>query len=174
MTLTRYSDHLDTLIVLATYLALTPKISRTSQGLATDLSLREHDVQTTLDGFPGVFRKSENRSAEGEWYYTLHARYALRKADAEGQNLAELRSDLLSTLLQFVSHQAAQESSFDQFSGAAGAQPSSYLDGSRGRRLGSATGCHRRVLRAVTIRRSGTPIPQTASLRPGRSSLLGS
>lgn len=117
MTLPRYSDHLDTLIALATYLALTPKISRTSRGLAVDLSLPEDDVRTTLNSFPGVFRRSRNMSTEGESYYTLHARYALRKADAEGQNLAELRSDLLSTLLQFVSQQAAQESSFDQFQG---------------------------------------------------------
>jgi len=113
----RYSEHLDTLIALATYLALTPRMSRTSPGLAADLSLPESDVRTTLDGFPGVFRKSRNPSSDGESFYTLHARYALRTSDAEGdlQNVAELRSELLSTLLQFASHQAAQESSVDQF-----------------------------------------------------------
>lgn len=117
MTKPRYSDHLDTLIALATYLALTPKISRTSPGLAADLSLPEIDVRSTLNGFPGVFRRSRNPSSEGESYYTLHARYALRKTEVEAdlQNVAELRSDLLSTLLQFASHQAAQESSVDQF-----------------------------------------------------------
>ena len=113
----RYADHLDTLIALTTYLALTPKISRTAPGLAADLSLAENDVRSTLNGFPGVFRRSRTPSSEGESYYTLHARYALRKteSDAEEQNLTALRSDLLSTLLQFASQQAAQESSFDQF-----------------------------------------------------------
>jgi hypothetical protein len=113
----RYSDHLDILIALATYLALTPRMSRTSPGLAEGLSLPEVDVRNTLNGFPGVFRRSRNQSTDGESYYTLHARYALRQTDAEAdlQTVAELRSELLSTLLQFVSHQAAQESSVDQF-----------------------------------------------------------
>lgn len=113
----RYSDHLDTLIALATYLALTPKISRTSPGPANDLSLPEEDVRTTLNNFPGVFRRSRNLSSEREPFYTLHARYALRKSESPGagQDLAELRSDQLSTLLQFASQQAAQESSYDQF-----------------------------------------------------------
>jgi hypothetical protein len=113
----RYLDHLDILIALATYLALTPRMSRTSPGLASGLSLPEADVRATLDAFPAVFRKSPKPSTEGEYYYTLHARYALREADAKAdiQDVAELRSELLATLLQFVSHQAAQESSVDQF-----------------------------------------------------------
>ena len=117
MTRPRYVDHLDTLIALATYLALTPKTSRTCRGLAIDLSLPEDEVRSALTGFPGVFRKSRNLSSEGEPFYTLHARYALRiaDADAEAQDLAELRSDLLSALLQFASQQAAQESATDQF-----------------------------------------------------------
>jgi hypothetical protein len=89
----RYSDHLDALIALATYLASTPKTSRTPPWLAKDLSLSEEAVRSALDGFPGVCRKSQKVSSEGEHVYTLHARYALRdtEADAEMHGLAELR-----------------------------------------------------------------------------------
>jgi hypothetical protein len=113
----RYSDHLDVLVALATYLALTPKTSRTIPWLAKDLSLPEAAVRTALEGFPGIFRRSRRPSSVGEHFYTLHARFALRStdADSETQALVELRSDLLSTVLQFVTQQAAQESSFEQF-----------------------------------------------------------
>jgi hypothetical protein len=114
----RYSDHLDVLVALTTYLALTPWASRTVPGLARDLSLPPEDVRAAVEGFPGVFRRSRNLSAEGEPYFTLHARYALRKADTanEAQVLVELRSDLLSTVLAFIAQQASHESTFEQFS----------------------------------------------------------
>jgi hypothetical protein len=115
MTTPRYTDHLGDLIALTTYLALTPKISRTPVWLARDLSLAEQAVRETLNGFPGLFRKSTRTSAEGEHFYTLHARYALRAGEGDDTNQAELRSDLLSTLLQFASQQAAQETAYAQF-----------------------------------------------------------
>jgi hypothetical protein len=51
MTTARYTDHLGDLIALTTYLALTPKISRTPVWLARDLSLAEQSVRETLNGF---------------------------------------------------------------------------------------------------------------------------
>lgn len=104
----RYAEHLDHLIALTTYLALTPEVSRTPQGLARDLSLREDVARASLEGFPSIFRKSRRTSPEGERYYTLHARYALRTGGPQA-NQAELRSDLLSTVLLFISRQAEQE-----------------------------------------------------------------
>lgn len=113
----RYSDHMETLIALTTYLALTPSKSRTAKNVAMDLSLPEDEVRATLDGFPGTFRRSVNRSDAGEHFYTLHARYAMRAHDdaQDASAQAELRGEMLTTLLQFISHRAAQEGSMYQF-----------------------------------------------------------
>ncbi len=113
----RYSEHLDTLTALITYLALTPKKSRTAPNLSLDLSLDPEVVQATFDAFPGVFRKSKNPDASGNPFYTIHARYALRAYDGEGSGdeLPEVRPDVLAVLLEFVTHAARAEQERTQF-----------------------------------------------------------
>ncbi|MFJ7969070.1 hypothetical protein [Streptomyces sp. NPDC096324] len=78
----RYDEHLDLLIALITYMALTRWRSRSPNGLASDLGLLESDVKRTLDEFPGLFRKSANFYATAlgpQNSYTLHARFARRR-----------------------------------------------------------------------------------------------
>ncbi len=105
----RYSKHLDVLIALVTYLALTSKKSRTAPGLASSLALEENDVRATFEAFPAIFRRSKNPSQDGEPFFTLHARYALRDVDAEDGPLPDVRPELLKVLLDFVSQRAAAE-----------------------------------------------------------------
>ena len=81
-----YPKHLDTLIALVTYLALSVRKSRTAPGMATALSLDEDEVRTTLTTFTGISRRSTSASEKGELYFTLHARYALRAVDADEQD----------------------------------------------------------------------------------------
>lgn len=110
----RYADHIDVLTALVTYLALTEKISRTPFFLSRDLGLPQSQVAETLAGFPGIFRRSRRtgETPDGQQpYFTLHARYALRKADEEEDQSAEakLAPDLLRMLLDFVSARARTE-----------------------------------------------------------------
>ena len=78
----RYSDDLDMLLALITYLALTQWRSRSPNALATELCLPEDQVTSVLDGYPGLFRKNPElhpTSGGGQASYTLHARYARRR-----------------------------------------------------------------------------------------------
>jgi hypothetical protein len=131
----RYDEQLDILIALITYMALTRWRSRSSNGLAKDLGLSERAIKATLDGFPGIFRKSANlypTDAGPQNSYTLHARFARRRprgVDAVSQqppntqNLAllsdpeptqdgtgeELDAETLRALLDFVTGRAEAE-----------------------------------------------------------------
>lgn len=129
----RYSDHLDMLLALISYLALTQWRSRSPNALATELCLPEEQIVSVLDGFPGLFRKNPepHPTAVGEQpSYTLYARYArrrLREIDAAGSRVPranelvsapepaqdgageELDADFLQMLLDFVSDQARAE-----------------------------------------------------------------
>ena len=131
----RYYTHLDILLALITYMALTRWRSRSPNGLARDLGLDEAKIVTGLDSFPGLFRKSTElhpTAAGPQPSYTLHARYARRRpmgvdpvseVPAGSKNLAalsdaeftqdgtgeELDADTLRALLDFVSAQARAE-----------------------------------------------------------------
>lgn len=130
----RYSDHLDNLQALITYLALTRWRSRSPNGLARDLGLEESAITATLDSFPGLFRKSNavyETDVGPQHSYTLHARYARRRSrDNAGvhfpksaENLAslsdpeptqdgsgeELDAGTLRMLLDFISERARAE-----------------------------------------------------------------
>ena len=130
-----YSNHLDNLLALITYLALARWRSRSPNGLSRDLGIDESAITATLDGFPGLFRKSQEvftTAAGPQNSYTLHARYAQRrprgfdpvaKVPAGTKNLAalpdpessqdghgeELNADTLRTLLDFVIERARAE-----------------------------------------------------------------
>jgi len=131
-----YDKHLDNLLALTTYLALTKWRSRTPNALSRDLGLKETSITATLDGFPGLFRKSHSTygTDEGPQFpYTLHARYAQRrtrtihqstivpptetdsraslpepgsKQDGTGE---ELSAEIMRALLDFITEQARAE-----------------------------------------------------------------
>lgn len=110
----RYSDHLDALLALITYLALNRERARSPFGLARDLGLEEGDVAAALSRFPGIFRRSEHASAAtgaGQQHsYTLHARYARRRdPNADDGAGEELDAEQLRALLDFVTAQALLE-----------------------------------------------------------------
>lgn len=78
----RYSVHLDVLMALITYLALTGWRSRSPRGLSRDLRFDEGAILSALDGFSGLFRKSKDlypTDIGPQHAYTLHARYARRR-----------------------------------------------------------------------------------------------
>ena len=112
-----YTTHLDTLIALITHLSLTAMESRTPPWVAKDLSLDLEEVRATFDAFPGIFRRSPKRSREGnEHYYTVHARYALRRRGAADEEpLPELRPEIMKALLDLVSQRAAAEAEERRF-----------------------------------------------------------
>jgi|HubBroStandDraft_2_1064218.scaffolds.fasta_scaffold368765_1 hypothetical protein len=111
----RYTGHLDTVLALTTYLALTPKRSRTAANLADDLSLPRDDVRSAFEAFPSLFRKSRRPSPGGQPYYTLTARYALRGSEDEDGPDPELQVDVLKILLDLVSQRAEAEAAQIQF-----------------------------------------------------------
>lgn len=135
----RYSDHLDNLHALITYLALTRWRSRSPNGLARDLNLEESAITRTLDIFPGLFRKSSalhETDVGNQHSYTLHARYARRcprgddpplqasehagqasrsdPAPSQDGSGEELDAVTLRMLLDFVSEQARAERDANQ------------------------------------------------------------
>lgn len=110
----RYSEHLDVMTALVTYLALTARKSRTPRYLAADLSLPEDDVRAVFETFPGLFRESARTDSAGQHFYTLHARYALRAdddADDDGAELPGVRAEILKVLLDYIAQRAQSEQS---------------------------------------------------------------
>jgi hypothetical protein len=131
----RYSDHLDILLALVTYLALTQWRSRSPAALAQDLGLDETEITLVLKGFPGLFRENPDphpTAAGSQPSYTLYGRYARRRLrdadslvavatpavrepasndpvpDQDGSG-EELDADSLRMLLDFVSDRARAE-----------------------------------------------------------------
>jgi|APSaa5957512535_1039671.scaffolds.fasta_scaffold283480_1 hypothetical protein len=122
----KYSDHIETITALVSYLALWKGKSRTPGGVAGALGLDKSEVWKVLDGFPGLFRKSKNPSRKpekiGQHYYTLHVRYATRhldskKTDVDSKKVDEdnpelkipLAADYLSTILVMIQERAKME-----------------------------------------------------------------
>lgn len=111
----KYSDHLETLIALVTHLAMTDWSMRTPPNLAKALSIDESEIEVVLDKHKGLFRKSNKTSKKsGKHFYTLQIRYARqwleeRLDDDEGEKKPPLEAEYLTTLLNFVTHKAAEE-----------------------------------------------------------------
>jgi len=111
----RYADHQETLTALITHLALTTKKRRTPTALANYLLLDRGEVLATLDGFPGFFRKSPDKSPmedrEDDHFYSLHLRFVVE--DAGGSRELEsgpvLGAEYLKDLLDLVTTRAAYE-----------------------------------------------------------------
>ena len=112
----KFSDSLNSLVALITYLGCTDFQSRRAEPLAKDLGIPFNEVQKTLEGFPTFFRRSRNpKQGTNEHYWTLHIRYALRPVtdsdDAKGPPLAP--SELV-PLLEIVTTMVAQERESDR------------------------------------------------------------
>jgi hypothetical protein len=119
----KYEKNLDILMALISYLALASWRSRTPDALFRDLGLPKGDIASTLHDFPGLFRKSKVPFRNGEYPYTLHARYAKRRADPDETDREsnqyvpgeELDAETLRALLDFVTQQArAEQESYQQ------------------------------------------------------------
>lgn len=112
-----YSEHLETLIALLTHLAMTDWSMRTPPNLAKALSIDEAEIQYVLDNFKGLFRRSQKTSKKtGAHFYTLQIRYARQWLEDEvehdeGPKRPPLEAEYLTTLLNFVTHKAAEERS---------------------------------------------------------------
>lgn len=110
-----YSEHIDTIIALTSFLSMTSKKSLTLARLSNALSLDINEVSYVLKNFKSLFRKSKNLTADTkEHYYTLHLRYGLRDQscrDDEDEDIARepLNQENLSSLLAFISKQAENE-----------------------------------------------------------------
>tara|TARA_B100001964_G_C14097583_1_gene537749 strand:- start:101 stop:499 length:399 start_codon:yes stop_codon:yes gene_type:complete len=115
----KYSDHIETITALVSYLALWKGKSRTPGGVAGALGLDKSEVWKVLDGFSGIFRKSKNPSSNprkiGQHYYTLHVRYATRHLDSNKTDednpefKIPLAGEYLSTILAMIQERANME-----------------------------------------------------------------
>jgi hypothetical protein len=109
---TPYSDNLDILNALITYLAMTDNKSNTPSFIAKSLGLDVSKVKNTLQEFDGLFRESTHSSEEGEKYYTLQLRYSrrwIRGSNSENKPTEALSAEYLDILLNFVTRMVEQE-----------------------------------------------------------------
>lgn len=105
-----YTKHFDTLVALVTHLSNTQYISRTPRGIADALGFKRAEVQEVLDRFPGFFRRSRNKHASGEHYYTVHLRHARRSFDGNREiDSAPVRPEETQALFSLISIMVAQE-----------------------------------------------------------------
>jgi hypothetical protein len=84
--------------------------------MADELQFDEGQLQKIFEGFPHIFRKSVKVSREnGQHYYTLQARYALRRGKdiedpGEDTEIDAMKPDQLDVVIDFVLKMAEQES----------------------------------------------------------------
>ncbi|MDF2461151.1 MAG: hypothetical protein K0S68_554 [Candidatus Saccharibacteria bacterium] len=112
MAKSRYSKNLNVLVPLVTYFALTNNwLSRTPDKIADELLLPRGDVSRVLEAFDGIFW--EKPDGEGKYFYTLHARYAIRPSDQRldeaPKDPFEIRMAIHEALLAFVTQRAHAE-----------------------------------------------------------------
>lgn len=101
----RFKEHFDTLIALVTHLSSTHLKSRTPSNIAKSLGLDPAEVLKVLQLFPGFFRRSKDQEG-GEYYYTVHLRYARRKQGDPSESLSpEELSSLFDLITQMTSHE---------------------------------------------------------------------
>ena len=110
-----YSKHLDTLIALTSFLAMTNRKSMTPTRLSEALSLDSNEVSYVLENFKSLFRRSQRLSPKHkENYYTLHLRYGLRGqgSDEDSDNdiaREPLGHEYLNSLLEFITKKTESE-----------------------------------------------------------------
>lgn len=107
MTEQRFTKHFDTLIALVTHLSSTHYKSRTPTNIANSLGLDSAEVLDVLKRFPGFFRKSKTQDkTSGEYFYTVHLRYARRLQEESSEPLLpEELSSLFNLITQMTTHE---------------------------------------------------------------------
>ena len=114
---THYSDNVDYLVSSILYLGShTYYWARTPSGMSSELSLDEQRLGEVFDSFPAIYRRSSKPSKNGQYFYSLQARYAQRKGGDtsepdEVSNIQPLETEKIDMLLQFVLKMVEQEKS---------------------------------------------------------------
>jgi hypothetical protein len=106
-----YKRHIDYLLASVVYLGTNNKFwSRSPSKLAAELSLDKAKLIAVFEAFPGLFRKSK-QLFEGEYPYSLQARYALTEGkDEEGKDWhPPLTPEKLRLLYDFIQKSADEE-----------------------------------------------------------------
>lgn len=76
----RYADNIDYLLASILYLGThTFYWARSPSSMASELSLDQDKLADVFRAFPGIYRSSKRTSPQGEHYYALQARYALKE-----------------------------------------------------------------------------------------------
>lgn len=104
-----YSEHLDTIVALVSYLGTTDGMTRTPNHLAEKLSLNYDEMVFVLTNFKGLFRESKSKNSD-EKVYDLHLRYGLGWLENKKQDDERfLDAKYLEVLLGFISNMVAHE-----------------------------------------------------------------
>lgn len=113
-----YSQHFETLVALVTHLAVTGGAEADAANapkLADRLGLDKDEVMTVLDGFKGIFRRTQDQYQTSnyglQYKYTLQLRYARRKyVDGKVVNVGEaITNEELFSLLDFITNKVREE-----------------------------------------------------------------
>lgn len=120
-----YSQHFETLIALVTHLAVSGEgeaDAANAPKLADRLGLHEEEVITVLDGFKGIFRRTQEKYQTSnyglQYKYTLQLRYARRKyVDGKVVNVgAAITNEELFSLLEFITNKVGEEQENERLS----------------------------------------------------------
>lgn len=106
-----YSESLEVLMAVVTYLAMNEFPMRQPKKIADDTSIDIHAVEYVLKNFKGLFRESRKVSNDhGAHFYSLQLRYALNVVDDDNKKTKPpLDKGDLSALLEFISRRASEE-----------------------------------------------------------------
>jgi len=113
-----YSQHFETLVALVTHLAVTggdEADAANAPKLADRLGLDKDEVMTVLDGFKGIFRRTQDQYKTSNYglqhKYTLQLRYARRKyVEGKVVNVGEaITNEELFSLLDFITNKVREE-----------------------------------------------------------------
>lgn len=106
-----YSEHLEVLMAVVTYLAMNEFPMRQPKKIADDTSIDIRAVEYVLRNFKGLFRESRKTSTDhGAHFYSLQLRYALNVLDDDNKKTKPpLGKHDLSALLEFISRRASEE-----------------------------------------------------------------
>lgn len=111
----RYSKDLDILTAVIAQLAVGKFSQRTPNGLSRDTSISESEIERVLVEYKSLFRvASKPKKNTTECPYSLHLRYALQY-ETDDDDIEKIKppleKDQISSLIEFVSKRASEESS---------------------------------------------------------------
>jgi hypothetical protein len=111
---TPYTDYFDPLVALVTHLSATHRKSRTVPNLVRDLGFPQEDVEVVLTGFRGLFRRSREPGTDGNFFCTVHLRYARwsvkpGQKEEDEESHGPLESTEISALVQLISSMVSHE-----------------------------------------------------------------